>query len=60
MGLARSAEQAGMSYPELLQNVIKAAFDGPPYDMRLPIFGSAKPGPVFGRSTARQPVRRPV
>jgi len=37
IGLARSAEQAGISYPELLQAVIKAAFEGPPYDMFLPI-----------------------
>ena len=49
MGLARSAERDGMSYPELLQSVIKAAFEGPPYDMRLPIFGSAKASPVLGR-----------
>jgi len=49
MGLARSAERAGMSYPELLQAIIKAAFEGPPYDMRLPIFGSAKAGLARGR-----------
>ena len=40
IGLARSAEQAGISYPELLQAVIKAAFEGPPYDIHLPIFTS--------------------
>jgi D-alanine-D-alanine ligase len=49
MGLARAAERDGMSYPQLLQSVVKAAFEGPPYDMRLPIFGSAKAGPVLGR-----------
>ncbi len=38
IGLARSAEVAGMGYPDLLQSVIKAAFEGPPYDMQLPIF----------------------
>ncbi len=38
MGLARSAEHAGIPYPELLQMVLKAAFEGPPYDMQLPIF----------------------
>jgi len=38
IGLARSAERAGISYPELLQLVIKAAFEGPPYDIHLPIF----------------------
>jgi D-alanine-D-alanine ligase len=49
MGLARSAERAGMSYPDLLQTIVKAAFEGPPYDMRLPIFGSAKAGLARGR-----------
>jgi D-alanine-D-alanine ligase len=38
MGLARSAEVAGIRYPQLLQAIIKAAFEGPPYDIRLPIF----------------------
>jgi D-alanine-D-alanine ligase len=44
MGLARSAEEAGIGYPQLLQTIIKAAFEGPPYDMHLPIFnlGNAK------------------
>jgi len=43
MGLARSAEQAGISYPELLQKVVKAAFEGPPYDLSLPIFNTKGP-----------------
>ena len=55
IGLARSAKQAGITYPELLQAVIKAAFEGPPYDINLPIF-IAKPGAV----RRRQPVKRPV
>jgi len=38
MGLARSAEVAGIRYPQLLQAIIKAAFEGPPYDIQLPIF----------------------
>ncbi len=50
MGLARSAERAGISYPELLQAVIKAAFEGPPYDLSLPIFNS--------QNSVRQPRRR--
>ncbi len=45
MGLARSAEVAGISYPQLLQAIIKAAFEGPPYDIQLPIF---IPGNSFG------------
>lgn len=38
MGLARAAEAAGIDYPHLLQAILKAAFEGPPYDLRLPIF----------------------
>ena len=37
VGLARSARKAGISYPELLQLIIKAAFEGPPFDLDLPI-----------------------
>jgi D-alanine-D-alanine ligase len=62
IGLARSAERAGICYPELLQSVIKAAFEGPPYDIHLPIF-TIKPGTAKRRRSParrRQPVRRPV
>jgi D-alanine-D-alanine ligase len=45
MGLARSARKAGIRYPQLLQLVLKAAFEGPPFDMSLPIFG-LKNGPA--------------
>ena len=38
MGLARSAEVASLRYPQLLQAIVKAAFEGPPYDLQLPIF----------------------
>ncbi len=37
IGLARSAEKAGIKYPELLNLIIKAAFEGPPYDVRIPM-----------------------
>ncbi len=37
VGLARSAKRAGISYPELLQLILKAAFEGPPFDLDLPI-----------------------
>jgi D-alanine-D-alanine ligase len=69
MGLARSAERAGIRYPELLQRVIKAAFEGPPYDMFLPIFarkpGRGAPPPALSRSGGRYrrspaPARRPA
>ncbi|MBN2399348.1 MAG: hypothetical protein JXI33_03305 [Candidatus Aminicenantes bacterium] len=59
IGLARSAERAGIRYPELLQIVIQAAFEGPPYDMQLPIFTS-KPGLRKKRSSRSHPVKRPV
>ena len=49
MGLARSAERAGIAYPELLQGVVKAAFEGPPYDMHLPIFTAPNAGMARGR-----------
>jgi len=42
MGLARAAKRAGIRYPALLQLVIQAAFEGPPFDMSLPIFGLQK------------------
>jgi len=53
IGLARSAERAGINYPELLQMVIQAAFEGPPYDIHLPIF-TTKPGAKARRSPARR------
>jgi D-alanine-D-alanine ligase len=49
MGLARAAGVAGLSYPELLQSIVKAAFEGPPYDMQLPIFTAAGAGIPRGR-----------
>jgi hypothetical protein len=49
MGLARSAERAGIAYPELLQSIVKAAFEGPPYDMHLPIFTPPNSGLARGR-----------
>jgi D-alanine-D-alanine ligase len=38
VGLARSAKKAGIPYPELMQLIIKASFEGPPFDLDLPIF----------------------
>jgi D-alanine-D-alanine ligase len=37
VGLVRSAKKAGLSYPQLLQLIVKAAFEGPPFDLNLPI-----------------------
>lgn len=36
-GLARQADRAGISYPRLLQMVVKAAFEGPPHDLDIPM-----------------------
>jgi D-alanine-D-alanine ligase len=37
VGLVRSAKKAGIGYAQLLQLIIKAAFEGPPFDLNLPI-----------------------
>lgn len=36
-GLARQADQAGISYPRLLQMIVKAALEGMPYDVDVPM-----------------------
>jgi D-alanine-D-alanine ligase len=38
MGLARSAEKASISYPQLLQLIVRAALERQPYDMDVPMF----------------------
>jgi D-alanine-D-alanine ligase len=40
MGLARAAEKAGISYPRLLQILIRAAMERIPYDLDVPMFAS--------------------
>jgi D-alanine-D-alanine ligase len=45
LGLARSAAQAGISYPQLLQLVIRAALEGQPYDVSVPMM---QPMPTNG------------
>jgi D-alanine-D-alanine ligase len=37
VALARSARTAGITYPELLQFIIKAALEGPPFDVDVPM-----------------------
>ena len=46
MGLARSAEKAGIEYPQLLQVIIRAALEGAPYDTDVPMF------PTIGLASA--------
>ena len=53
VALARSASAAGISYPQLLRLVIKAAFEGPPYDAFVPMLGHSsgrRSGPGYTRS----------
>jgi D-alanine-D-alanine ligase len=52
MGLARTAEKAGISYRQLLQIIIRAALEKVPYDVDLPMLS------VFGAAgEAREPAR---
>jgi hypothetical protein len=37
MGLARSAEKAGISYPQLLQMIVRAALEPIPHDLDIPM-----------------------
>jgi D-alanine-D-alanine ligase len=37
VALARAAEKAGIRYPQLLQMVIEAALEGPPFDVSVPM-----------------------
>jgi D-alanine-D-alanine ligase len=48
VGLARSAKAEGFSFPHLLHLILKAAFEGPPFDPNLPIWFPA------GKGKARQ------
>ncbi len=36
-GLSRQADRAGITYPKLLQMIVKAALEGPPYDADIPM-----------------------
>jgi len=36
--LARAADRAGISYPKLLQIIVRAALERQPYDMDVPMF----------------------
>jgi D-alanine-D-alanine ligase len=39
IGIARQAERAGISFPELLKLILKAALERPPYDVDMPMLG---------------------
>lgn len=38
IGLARSAEKAGIDFPHLLQHILNAAIEGVPHDINIPMF----------------------
>jgi D-alanine-D-alanine ligase len=44
MGLARSAEKAGISYAKLLQMILRAALEPQPYDLDIPMI-APRPAP---------------
>lgn len=37
LGLARAAERGGIPYPRLLHMIVKAALEGPPFDLSIPM-----------------------
>jgi D-alanine-D-alanine ligase len=43
MGLARSASKAGITYPQLLQMIVRAALEPIPYDADVPMFPAPRP-----------------
>ena len=51
MGLARSADRAGISYPKLLQLIVRAALERQPYDMDVPMFPGASVGQLVATGT---------
>lgn len=58
MGLARAAERAGISYPQLLQQIIRAAQERPLYDVDLPMFtrpGTSLLAATGSEATAKAP-----
>jgi D-alanine-D-alanine ligase len=50
MGLARSAEKVGITYPQLLQIIVRAALEHSPYDTNVPMFP-----PLFPDKETRRP-----
>lgn len=52
MGLARAAERAGIAYPQLLQQIVRAALERPLYDVDLPML-SRPPAPNGGNGLSR-------
>jgi D-alanine-D-alanine ligase-like ATP-grasp enzyme len=43
VALARSAKAAGIAYPQLLQQILDAAFEKPPFDTDVPMLPPPRP-----------------
>jgi D-alanine-D-alanine ligase len=48
LGLARSAERAGIAYPQLLELILQVALEPIPFDPLVPMFPTAKEGKKTG------------
>jgi D-alanine-D-alanine ligase len=46
MGLARSAERAGIAYPQLLEIILQVALEPVPFDPQIPMFPPKRPPKV--------------
>jgi D-alanine-D-alanine ligase len=46
MGLARAAEKAGITYPQLLQMIVRFALEPQPYDLEIPMLRAPRPRPA--------------
>lgn len=60
IGLARSAEKAGLDFPRLLQLILNAALEGVPHDINIPMFHSGASSSGFNGGLAGKPVMAAV
>ena len=56
MGLARAADKAGLTYPQLLQIIVRVALERPLYDVDLPMLAPQAP-PELAAASAGQAAR---
>ncbi len=59
MGLARSAEKVGITYPQLLQIIVRAALEHSPYDTNVPMFPPLLPDKMTRRISDKDMRRLP-
>ena len=55
MGLARSAQKAGLSFPQLLQTIVARA-EPLPYDLDIPMIGNAKHSEASAKDGMQKPL----